>query len=175
MSWALPRAQGQSVFPCTPSPDRRLLRASDPCFQIESTPSFVCYRFESIKSCWRNPGCRREFHPLPPPRIPGLRPPEAQKAAGHAAPGRFPLPGRVHPAAFRLPPAPSAFADLRSERHSWRASAIRSFHAAIPRSPGLFYGIDRSEAGTSFRSFSCYITHPSVSDCSAPAARSPWP
>ena len=107
------RAQGEhrgnSIFPCTPSPDRRLFRAVDPYFQIDSTAETVCYHFESIRSCWRNPGCRQGSPPLPPPWIPGCHPPEAQKAAGYATPGRSLLPGSVHPAAFRLSPAPFPF------------------------------------------------------------------
>lgn len=106
--------RGNSFFPCTPSPDRRLIRAVDPCFQIDSTAENTCYHFESIRSCWQNPGCRQGCRRLPPSWIPGFRPPEAQKAAGYASPGRVPLPGRVHPAAFHMKKSPIRFKPHRT-------------------------------------------------------------
>ena len=106
--------RGNNFFPCTPSPDRRLIRATDPCLQNESSAQTACYHFESIKSCWRNPECRQGSPPLPPPWIPGCHPPKAQKAAGYAAPGRVLLPGRVHPAAFRMKKSPIRFKPHRT-------------------------------------------------------------
>ena len=126
------KCRGTEDAAASPVPLRRIAASSAPpihACKMKAVVTWTCFQIASIKSCWRNPECRQGFPPPPSPWIPGFRPPEAQKAAGYASPGRVPLPGRVHPAAFRLPPK-SRWARSSRQISSARACASSGFSFA---------------------------------------------